>query len=145
MTNAFTVFTDGSCYTGDRIGGYGWAVIDEDDKTYTGGGSREDTTISRMELMGAIDALESIYITCGSSIILLYSDSQYVVLGAMDKRRARKANVDLWHRLDSIMGKHRLVEFEHVRGHKGDHFNELVDDIAGNFRKKRQIAGDTAE
>lgn len=134
----YLVYTDGSCWTGDRIGGYAWVVIDSEDDTYSGGGSDEDTTISRMELMGAIDSLEYIHRTCGPSVVLLYSDSQYVVLGAMDKSRARRLNVDLWHRLDSIIGKHRLVELEHVRGHKGDHYNELADDMAGEFRKAAQ-------
>jgi ribonuclease HI len=137
--NDYIVFTDGSCWTGDRIGGYAFVIIDEEDNTHSGGGSDEDTTISRMELMGAISSLEFIHERCGPSVVLLYSDSQYVVLGAMDKTRARRLNVDLWHRLDSVMGQHRLVHLEHVRGHKGDHYNELADDLAGDFRKARQI------
>lgn len=136
--DSFLVYTDGSCWTGDRIGGWAWVAIDEDDNFQTGGGSEEDTTISRMELMGAIGALENLLTYCGPSVVLVYSDSQYVVLGATDRSRARNKNNDLWERLDTIIDSHTLVELEHVRGHSGDDFNELADDLAGDYRKGRQ-------
>lgn len=137
-SQGFLVYTDGSCYTGDRIGSFAWVIVDENDEEVVGGRSEEDTTISRMELMGPIDALNAIMFAFGSSVVLVYSDSEYVVKGITDRRRQRKKNVDLWDRLDDIVDRHELVAFEHVKGHNGDHYNEMVDKYAGELRRARQ-------
>jgi ribonuclease HI len=113
-------------------------ILDEDDKEIVGGQSEVDTTISRMELMAPIDALDAIMFTWGPSVVLVHSDSEYVVKGITDRTRQRKKNVDLWDRLDSVVDDHVEVVFEHVRGHSGDHYNELVDRYAGTLRCNRQ-------
>jgi ribonuclease HI len=137
-TPGFIVYTDGSCFTGDRVGSYAYVVIDEDDLEYTGGLWEYDTTISRMELMGPIAALETIRLMRGPSIVLVYSDSQYVVLGITHRKRQRNKNVDLWDRLDAAVDAHELVEFAHVKGHNGDHYNEMCDEMATKLRKEGQ-------
>lgn len=133
-----TAYTDGSCWTGDRIGGWGWVVIDHDGHIYDHGGSQSDTTISCMELYAMIDCLEFILDACGPSDIVVYSDSQYAILGITDRTRARKVNKDLWKALDYVTDAHSSVKYEHVRGHKGNLGNELADEIAGRARKERQ-------
>jgi ribonuclease HI len=55
----YLVYTDGSASVKDRTGGYAWKVIVAGGQ-FIGGGSELDTTISRMELMAAIGALEFI-------------------------------------------------------------------------------------
>lgn len=139
-TPAFIVYTDGSCWTGDRIGAYSWICINEDDDEYCGGSWEADTTISRMELRGPIEALDAIYSSFGSSVILIYSDSEYVVLGATDQSRKRNKNVDLWDTLDAFVSLHEYVGFEHVKGHDGAKYNELADKLAGDLRAKGQDA-----
>lgn len=138
MTGAYLVYTDGSCYTGDRIGGYAWVVIDELGVEVSGGSWWKDTTISQMELMGAIEALDQLLMFRGPSIVQVYSDSQYVVLGITDRTRQRKKNLGLWDYLDTVVDAHEFVEFEHVKGHDGDHYNEMVDEMAGKLRKEGQ-------
>jgi hypothetical protein len=54
-------------------------IVDEDGNEVPGGATEHDTTISRMELMGAIDALESVRFVAGPCVVLVYSDSEYVV------------------------------------------------------------------
>jgi ribonuclease HI len=84
----YIVYTDGSAWTGDRIGAYAWVIVDEDGNEVIGGASETDTTISRMELMGAIDALESVRSSvAGPCVVLVYSDSEYVVFGITDRTR----------------------------------------------------------
>lgn len=134
----FLVYTDGSCWTGDRIGAYAWVVIDENDVEVTGGDWWEDTTISQMELMAAIEALDQLLMFRGPSVALVMSDSEYVVKGITDRTRARNKNSDLWDCLDEVVDSHVLVAFEHVKGHDGDHYNELVDGMAGKLRKEGQ-------
>lgn len=113
-------------------------IVNEQNKERQGGDWEVDTTISRMELSGPIVALDMILMMCGPSVILLYSDSQYVTMGATDRSRQRKKNVDLWNKLDWLVDQHELVAFEHVKGHDGDHYNEMCDELAGQLRKEGQ-------
>lgn len=135
----YLVYTDGSCSVKDRTGGYGWLIIDEDGNEELGGGHEIDTTISRMELMAVISALCEIQLwerdDAVNSVVLIYSDSEYVVKGFMDSTRARNKNVDLWNVLDNLASWFELVHMEHVKGHAGHEDNEAVDRLAGEFRQ----------
>lgn len=138
----YLIYTDGSCFTGDRIGAYAWLAVDDYGVIGPEGESAEDTTISRMELSGPIAALDWCMYKSGPSVCLVYSDSEYVVKGITDRSRARKCNNDLWDRLDEIVGSHALVVFEHVKGHAKDDtghpYNDAVDKKAGELRKARR-------
>jgi ribonuclease HI len=134
----YIVYTDGSAWTGDRIGAYAWVIVDEDGNEVIGGASETDTTISRMELMGAIDALESVRFVAGPCVVLVYSDSEYVVFGITDRSRKRNLNVDLWDKLDAAVDAHELVAFEHVYGHNGNYHNEVADKYASQLRREAQ-------
>jgi ribonuclease HI len=135
----YLVYTDGSCSVKDRTGGYAWLIVDEAGNERMGGGHEQDTTISRMELMAAISALVWIQIEekddAEDSVVLIYSDSEYVVKGFMDRNRARLKNVDLWDVLDNLSSWFELVYMEHVKGHAGHVDNEAVDKLAGEFRQ----------
>jgi ribonuclease HI len=128
------VYTDGSASTKDRSGGWAFVIIDAFDGEYHEAGSDTDTTISRMELEAWINGLSCIYNNFGAQTIVVWSDSQYVGYGAMDRTRKRNKNVDLWDELDMIIDKHLYVEFRHVKGHNGDVFNEMCDKLAGEAR-----------
>jgi ribonuclease HI len=138
VSDGYLIWTDGSCYTGDRIGSYAWICLDEDDNEFTGGSWVEDTTISRMELMGAIKALSRLLTLRGPSVALVMSDSQYVVLGITHRHRARKKNNDLWDLLDEVVDAHEYVVFDHVKGHDGNYYNEWCDKEASRLRKEGQ-------
>lgn len=141
MDSGFLVYTDGSCAATDRVGGFAWVVIDSDESTASGQGSDVDTTISRMELMGPIDSLAWILDEFGPSVVLVQSDSLYVVDGITDRTRMRRKNNDLWDMLDAFVDMHELVEFQHVKGHAGHKYNEMVDGMAGKMRKTRKENG----
>jgi len=101
-------------------------------------GAEAQTTNNRMELMGAIGALEAL---TRSSRVALYTDSQYVKKGmtewlkswiargwlTADKKPVK--NADLWQRLQTAAAGHQ-VEWHWVRGHNGDPGNERVDALA---------------
>lgn len=139
MIRACTLFTDGSAWTGDRIGAHAWIRLTEGEKDVLGGGSEEDTTISRQELLGPVEGLADIWDEFGPCEVLIRSDSEYVCLGAMNRSRKRNKNQDLWECLDLLMDSHLGVRFEHVKGHNGDYHNEIVDEYAGELRKERQV------
>lgn len=145
----YLVYTDGSCSVKDRTGGYAWLRVDEHGEERMGGGHSQDTTISRMELMAAISALTAILYEEGenteNTVVLIYSDSEYVVKGFMDKNRARLKNVDLWNVLENFASYFDLVHMDHVKGHAGHEDNEAVDKLAGEFRQAavRDLSGNT--
>lgn len=125
------VFTDGSYSAKHKVGGWAWVAIDSFGNFETSNGwSIAPTTNNRMELEAAIYSLMEIHMRYGSCDILLQSDSKYMVEGCNDKSRARNANKDLWQSLDQGIELHNEVVFEHVKGHAGNHYNELADELA---------------
>jgi ribonuclease HI len=134
----------------------GWGLIMLNPKTKRVIESAEgifDTTISRMELMGPIKALQ--ILDGKSQSIKIYSDSQYVVNSANSWIRKWKnfgwtkdgidapRHLDLLQYLDSLMSRVK-VEFEWVRGHSGCAGNERADRLANKASqgvKEKMIAG----
>lgn len=130
------LFTDGSSWTKDGSGGWAWVAIDafEDGFEAFNMGGVSNTTNNRMEMQAWIEGLDDIHRVLGPCTIVVYSDSEYVGLGAMNRSRKRNKNVDLWIAIDLAVDKHNYVEFRHVKGHTGHHYNELVDKLAGEAR-----------
>ena len=130
------LFTDGSSWTKDGSGGWAWLAIDAFDDGYEAFamGGASNTTNNRMEMRAWIEGLSAIHSSLGPCTVIVYSDSEYVGLGAMDRRRRRKVNVDLWDDLDDAIDRHLYVEFRHIKGHTGHHYNEEVDKLAGEAR-----------
>lgn len=134
-SQGIALFTDGSAWTRDRTGGWAWVAIDINGDHLCDSGFVEDTTISQMELLGPTLGLAHLYDQYGSIEVLVLSDSQYVVLGCNDRTRKRNVNKDFWNALDTAIELHEYVEFEHVKGHAGQKWNEMADDLAGAARK----------
>jgi ribonuclease HI len=131
------VFTDGACLGNPGPGGWA-ALLRIGDKERELVGGESVTTNNRMELMGAIAALEALKRPVE---VVVHSDSQYVIKGMTEwlegwKKRGWKSsgkkpvlNRDLWERLDRAAGPHK-VEWVWVRGHAGHVENERVDKLA---------------
>jgi len=131
-------FTDGACSGNPGPGGYGVVLrYNGVEKELSGGFSQ--TTNNRMELMGAIVALESLTEPCDVTIV---TDSQYVVnaiekgwakkwrsMGWMRNKKEKALNPDLWERLLKAIMPHK-VTFEWIRGHNGHAENERCDKLA---------------
>lgn len=150
------IFTDGAARGNPGPGGYG-AVL-----TYTTPSGKvhtlelsagyKRTTNNRMELLGAISALEALKRPCN---VELHSDSQYVC-NAFNKhwvegwkRRgwvtaAKKPvkNRDLWERLLAAMAPHR-VTYLWVKGHAGHEMNERCDELATTAADSNDLLVDT--
>ena len=101
-------------------------------------GGEPDTTNNRMELMGAIEALNALK---GPSKLTLHTDSTYVKDGLTKwihgwkkngwKTAARKPvkNKDLWQALEAACARHDIT-WKWVKGHAGDPGNERADELA---------------
>ncbi len=131
------IFTDGSCRGNPGPGGWA-ALLRHGERERVISGAESSTTNNRMELMAAIQALESLKKPCR---VTLTTDSQYVRQGitswlakwkANGWRTASKQpvkNQDLWMRLDEATTRHR-VDWRWVKGHSGHAENERVDRAA---------------
>ncbi|MBQ7125167.1 MAG: ribonuclease HI [Clostridia bacterium] len=132
------IYTDGACSGNPGPGGYGAILVFKGKEKELSGGHPE-TTNNRMELLGAITALEQLKEPCS---VLLTSDSKYLVDGinlgwasSWKKNNWRKAdkkpaqNSDLWERLLDLLEIHD-VTFTWVKGHAGHPYNERCDALA---------------
>ena len=140
-----TIYTDGACSPNPGVGGWG-AVLLKDGRVYQElNGREEETTNNRMELAAVINGLLSLK---ESHRVIVITDSTYVKNGICSwvsawKRRgwltaARQPvkNRDLWEQLDRVSRKHR-VEWQWVRGHSEDPWNERADALAVAARSVR--------
>ena len=135
-------YTDGACSGNPGPGGWGvlMRAMDGDavkkERELKGGESQ--TTNNRMELLAAINALESL---TRPSRITIITDSAYVKNGVTGwihgwkrngwKTAAKKPvkNAELWQRLDAAQHTHD-VTWEWVKGHAGHPENERADELA---------------
>lgn len=134
------LYTDGSWSPRDKTGGWAWLALDHCGGEVTACGYASNTTNNRMEMVAWIDGLVTVAEWCGPTVMVVYSDSQYVGLGVQDPSRNRTKNTDLWEELDEAVAMHDAVEFVHVRGHGKGHayneYNDRVDKLAVEIRRK---------
>jgi ribonuclease HI len=140
------IYTDGACSGNPGPGGWG-AVLMYGSHTKEICGGESGTTNNRMELMAAIQALESL---SRPATVRLHTDSVYLRSGIISwlpkwKRNGWRTaankpvkNADLWQRLEAAVGRHE-VAWLWVKGHAGDPGNERADALAN--RGLREAAG----
>ena len=138
----YYAYTDGACSGNPGPGGWGVLLQAKDGETVLKErdlkGGEAETTNNRMELLAAINALE----TLGRATrITVVTDSQYVKNGVTGwihgwkrngwKTAAKKPvkNAELWQRLDAAQARHD-VTWEWVKGHAGHPENERADELA---------------
>ncbi|WP_299374867.1 ribonuclease HI [uncultured Kiloniella sp.] len=131
------IFTDGACSGNPGPGGWGALLRYKDTEKELCGGDAE-TTNNRMELQGAISALNALK---KPSYIVLTTDSVYVKDGITKwifnwqkngwKTANKKPvkNAELWQNLVEALKPHD-VEWRWVKGHAGHPENERADELA---------------
>jgi ribonuclease HI len=146
LLDTVEIFTDGACKGNPGVGGWGALLRTKGSgkPSYEPAKERElfggeaHTTNNRMELMGAIAALEALKRHCH---VRLHTDSKYVQQGisvwihgwkqrgwkTADKKPVK--NEDLWRRLDAVAEQHQ-IEWIWVKGHAGHDGNERADELA---------------
>lgn len=132
------IWTDGACSGNPGPGGWGVVLRYGGHERELCGGEPAETTNNRMELMAAIQALESL---SRPVTVHLHTDSTYVRSGitswlASWKRNGWRTaakqpvkNADLWQRLESAGAPHQ-VTWLWVKGHNGHPENERADALA---------------
>ncbi len=138
------VFTDGSSLGNPGPGGWGAIIIFDDHVIKELGGGENPTTNNRMELSATIGALS--YIAKTEKVILLHTDSSYVINGItkwvwgwrknnwITSTKTEVINRDLWEELSSLVAG-KKIEWKYVGGHIGIAGNNRADEIAVSFSK----------
>ncbi len=141
MQNKIIIFCDGSSRGNPGPGGWGAIVYGHGKVTELGRGEKH-TTNNKMELSGAIFALQSV--KNSDTEIILNTDSTYITLGMTEwihnwqknnwKNSAKKPvlNRELWEELIEA-AKDKKITWNHVAGHAGVPGNERCDEIATMF------------
>lgn len=146
------IFSDGATKGNPGPGGWGAIVVTPDGQVTELGGGEPHTTNNRMELSGAIAALDCI--RDEESPVDVYTDSTYVIKGIREwiwawRRRGWKTaegndvlNRDLWEHFSSLVSARGPgnVTWHYVRGHVGTPGNERVDTIADSHARKVPVA-----
>ncbi|OZV83828.1 ribonuclease HI [Micromonospora echinospora] len=142
------IWTDGACSGNPGPGGWGAVLRYGAHEREISGGEATATTNNRMELMAAIQALESL---TRAVTVRIHTDSTYVRNGitgwlASWKRngwltaaRQPVKNADLWQRLETACGRHE-VTWHWVKGHSGHPENERADALANRGMTEARAA-----
>lgn len=131
--NPYKLYTDGGCLKNpDGPGGYGVIIIAPDGKIEELKGGNPSSTNNRMEIIAAIVGLS--HIPTGQAV-KVYSDSQYVIK-TMNGEFKKKKNLDLWEKLDEVASHQAHIEWNWVKGHNGNLYNERCDKLATEGMEK---------
>lgn len=136
---------DGACKGNPGPGGWAFVAHRDGEIVNRGSGSEASTTNNRMELKAVIRALGWASLDSARRIIITI-DSKYVRDGItkwidnwkrngwLTSRRETVKNRDLWAMLDEAR-QDLDIEWSWVRGHSGDKWNEMADELASRAAK----------
>lgn len=148
---SYTVYTDGSSFDDDFVGGWGVLIYPEFlgkryDKLEFNGHYKGDSTSNRMELLAVINAVQQLP---KNSHIKIYTDSKYILFGCrvgidiwpqndwISKTNQPIRDRNLWEKLHALIKKYDKIEFFWVKGHSDDADNTRADVLAklGSYNK----------
>ena len=132
MTEEQTVMlhTDGACSGNPGAGGWAYVIEWPEGTIEERAGGELMTTNNRMELTAVREGLRAIRERIGddpSWRIVVRTDSRGVI-NWLRRTWKRNKNLDLLDEIDRLLDQR--VDFEWVRGHSGDPWNERVDAMA---------------
>lgn len=140
MKYIIEAYSDGSCLGNPGPGGWGLLLRKKDAgtqkllKELEWAGGEQNTTNNRMEMMAILRMMQLFnHHEISDSVIYIYTDSNLVV-STFTKGWKKKANVDLWSKIDEefmkLRRKNNQFHWKWVKAHNGHPENERVDDLA---------------
>ena len=137
MNQTYRIFTDGSAIGNPGPGGWGVVVIQGKER-WEMSGAHPWTTISKMELVAAVEALRSVE---GRGRIELYSDSEYLIYGMRafvarwqrqgwrNRRGTQLQHRELWRELIELNANFP-IRWQWIKGHSGHRDQSRADRLA---------------
>lgn len=122
----YRIWTDGGYNISRGIGAYAYVILEGNEEISRYAERVERSTNNRCELLAIINAVRLLPDHCSATI---YTDSQYCI-GVLTGQYRRKKNTDILDEWDIIVASKGLnIEFEWVKGHSGNKYNELCDEM----------------
>lgn len=141
--NKLTFYTDGGCEPNPGNGTWAFVCCEP---LFHKVGAQAETTNNRMEIIAVLEAIK-FAIEKSAQEIVIHSDSEYTVnaFNSWMHKWAKKGwkgkkNVDLFQELLRL--KHRpgiKISLIWVRGHDGNKFNEIADELVR--KKHKEVFG----
>lgn len=127
--NKIIVYADGASRgNGSSDSKCGWGVLlSYNGKEKKKSGNNRGKTNNYMEMWAVLEALRSI--TDKTIPVELFSDSQYVI-NTLNGKFSIGANEELWEELFQEKEKFTDITFTWVKGHNGNHGNEIANELA---------------
>ena len=141
-----SIYTDGACSGNPGIGGWGAVILLNNSEQINLYGGSLLTTNNQMELRAAIEGLKHF---SKSTKLNIYTDSKYVkdgielwiqkwkINGWKTSSKKDVKNKDLWIELNKQILRHE-IQWNWVKGHAGNQYNEKADTLAREFIIKNQ-------
>ena len=142
----YEIYTDGATSgngKADAPGGWAYIILEDGEIIAHESGGAVGTTNQRMELIAALKACEEVDQIDPFATVKLYSDSAYLINcykqnwwkawrcnGWRNSKKQPVANQDLWEKLIFFFMKSPGYDFIKVKGHAGNLYNEMVDELA---------------
>lgn len=128
----YVIYTDGAYSAKRNQGGVGIVILRDGQLLQKFNKGYKNTTNNRMELKAVVWALKAVQKEIDS--LTIYSDSMYVI-GCATLGWKRKKNQLEWLLYDEEFERAQKlvknpIEFVHVKGHNGDKYNEICDNLA---------------
>lgn len=124
----YIAYTDGSCdnYSQTKAGGAAYVILKNGEIAKIKNHGQLNTSNNRMELLAIISAVNA----CpDGAYVDIYTDSQYCIL-VLSKSYKPKKNPDLYELFKKCAAHVAGVRFHWVKGHDGNKYNELADQLA---------------
>lgn len=141
MSDIYQLYTDGSCLPNKR-GAWAYVVLKNDIKVAQDCAGVRKTSSNRMEFLAAVMALRNVPV---DAKVILWTDSKILIEAAQIKIPQWKNNdwrrlsgqpvidLDVVVELEELMST-RNIEWRWVRGHSGNIYNELCDELCRQVR-----------
>lgn len=145
MKKMINIYTDGSSKgngTNGARGGWAYLALIDNLPLKKDAGAQLKATNQQMELLAAYYALEELEKTHPEYEKIIYSDSAYLINcqkdgwwkkwewnGWVNSRKLPVKNKEIWELLIPFF-KDSRIKWVKVKGHSGNKYNEIVDDMA---------------
>lgn len=130
----YVAYTDGSCDNLNkyRAGGAGYVILKDGEIFKVKNKGFLNTTNNRMEILAIISVCNSLP---EGAFVDIYSDSQYSISFLVSSKGKKNRDLlELYKKCSAHLGG---VRFHWLKGHNGDKYNEMADDLA--FSAYREI------